>query len=180
MEIVVKGSNNFMVTQQMLQVDEEIAQKLVGDIDQLELVMAQIPTKALYGLQASIMQEVQSRAHTDATNLEVGREVTKMLQITCDQLTLEKEEEKKRADRLEKGLTIVYNNIPDCTQEPEDTPEGKFQNIVQVMEQYKKDITELMEKLTPSTPLEVREKREHEATVHIDSIAGSQGSARTV
>jgi hypothetical protein len=32
---------------------------------------------------------------SDATNLEVGREVKKMLQITCDQLNLEKEEEKK-------------------------------------------------------------------------------------
>jgi hypothetical protein len=49
--------------------------------------------------------------------------------------------------KLEKGLTTVYNNIPDCAQEPEDTPEGKFQKIVQVMEQYKKDITELTEKL---------------------------------
>jgi hypothetical protein len=57
--------------------------------------MAQIPTKALYGLQASVMQEVQSRAHADATNLEVGREVAEVLQITCDQLNLEKEEEKK-------------------------------------------------------------------------------------
>jgi hypothetical protein len=69
MEIVVKGSNNFMVTQQMLQFDEEIVHKPVGDIDQLELAMAQIPTKALYGLHARIIQEVQSRAHTDATNL---------------------------------------------------------------------------------------------------------------
>jgi hypothetical protein len=41
------------------------------------------------------MQEVQSRAHADATNLEVGREVTEVLQITCDQLTMEKEEEKR-------------------------------------------------------------------------------------
>jgi hypothetical protein len=93
-------------------VDEEITQNPVGDIDRIELVMEQIPTKALYGLQVSIMQEFHSRACTDATNLEVGREVTKVLQITCDQLNLEKEEEKKRADRLEKGLTTVYNNIP--------------------------------------------------------------------
>jgi hypothetical protein len=37
---------------------------------------------------------VQSRAHADATNLEVVRGVDEMLQITCDQLTVEKEEEK--------------------------------------------------------------------------------------
>jgi hypothetical protein len=73
----------------------------MGDIDHFEVVMAQIPTKALYRLQASIMQEVQSRAHADATNLEVGRGVTEMLQITCDQLTSEKEEEKECTDKLE-------------------------------------------------------------------------------
>jgi hypothetical protein len=74
-QIVVKGSDTFKVTQQMLRIDEETTQNPVRDIDQLELVMAQIPTKALYRLQASVMQEVQSRARTDATNLEVGREV---------------------------------------------------------------------------------------------------------
>jgi hypothetical protein len=78
-----------------VRVDEETTRKPVGDIDQLELVMVQIPTKVLYRLQASVMQEVQSRAMQDATNLEVGREVAEVLQITCDQLNLEKEEEKK-------------------------------------------------------------------------------------
>jgi hypothetical protein len=48
----------------------------------------------------------------DATNLEVGRGVVEMLQITCDQLNVE-EEEKEKADKLEPGLTIVYDHIPD-------------------------------------------------------------------
>jgi len=51
----------------------------MGKVEKFEVVMAQIPTKALYGLQASIMQEVKSRARIDVTNLEVGRGVTKML-----------------------------------------------------------------------------------------------------
>jgi len=69
--------------------------------------MAQIPTKELYGLQASVMQEVQSRARAYTTNLEFGREVIEVLQITCDPLTMEKEEEKRQEDKLEKGLTEV-------------------------------------------------------------------------
>jgi hypothetical protein len=74
-----------------------------------------ISMKDLYGLQASVMQEVQSRAHVDATNLEVGRGVTEMLQITCDQLTVEKEEEKECTDRLEKGLTMdIQPNPQQC------------------------------------------------------------------
>jgi hypothetical protein len=51
----------------------------MGDIDHFEVVMAQIPTKALYRLQDSIIQEVQSRSHVDSTNLEVDRGVAKML-----------------------------------------------------------------------------------------------------
>jgi hypothetical protein len=86
-QIVVQGRETFTVTHQMIRMDQETAQKPMGDMEQFEVVMAQIPTKALYRLQASVMQEVQSRAHTDATNLEVGRGVTEMLQITCDQLT---------------------------------------------------------------------------------------------
>jgi hypothetical protein len=50
MEIVVKGSDTFLVTQHKLRVEEETTQNLVGDIDQLEFVMAQIPTKVLYEL----------------------------------------------------------------------------------------------------------------------------------
>jgi hypothetical protein len=73
----------------------------MGDMEQLEVFMAQIPTKALYKLQASIMKEVQSRVHTDATKLEVGRGFTEMLQITCSQMTSEKEEEKECAYKIE-------------------------------------------------------------------------------
>jgi hypothetical protein len=62
----------------------------MGDMEKFEVVMAQIPTKALYELQASVMQEAQSRARMDETNLEEGRGVVKMLQITCEQLILEK------------------------------------------------------------------------------------------
>jgi hypothetical protein len=54
------------------------------------MVMVHIPMKDLYGLQASIMQEVQFRAYTDATTIEVGKGVADMLQITCDQLTMKK------------------------------------------------------------------------------------------
>jgi len=117
--LVVQGRDTFTVTRKMIRMDHETAQKPNGEIEQFELVMAQIPTKALYGLQASIMQEVQSRARADATNLEVGRGVIEMLQISCDQLASKKEEEKEHVDKLEQGLTVVYDRIPDSAQEPE-------------------------------------------------------------
>jgi hypothetical protein len=96
LQIVVQGRDTFMVTQKIVRIDQEAVQKPMGEIDHFEvviaLVMVQIPMKALYRLQASIMKEVQSRALTDATNLEVGRGVAEMLQITCNQLTSEKDE----------------------------------------------------------------------------------------
>jgi hypothetical protein len=64
------------------------------------------------------MQEVQSRDCADATNLEVGRGVIEMQKITCDQLTSEKEEDKGCIDKLEKGLTMVYDSISDNAQAP--------------------------------------------------------------
>jgi hypothetical protein len=85
----------------MIRMDQETAYKSMGDVEQFKVFMTQIPTKELYELQANVMQGVQSRAHADATNLEVGRGVIEMLQITCDQLTLEKEEEKGHTNKLE-------------------------------------------------------------------------------
>jgi hypothetical protein len=90
-----------MVTCQMIRFNEETAQKPLEEVEQVEMVMAQIPTKELYGLQAIVMQEVKSKAHVDATNLAMGRGVVEMLQITCDQHTAEKEEERSCVDILE-------------------------------------------------------------------------------
>jgi hypothetical protein len=94
MEIFVMSSDSLKVTQGMWEIDENTTQKLVKDIEHLELFLENIPTKALYGLQASMMQDVQSRAMEDATNLAIGREVKEILQVTCEKITLEKEEEK--------------------------------------------------------------------------------------
>jgi hypothetical protein len=66
----------------MIIMDQETTQKPMGEVEKFEVIMAQIPTKELYGIQAIIMQEVQSRARADVTNLEVGRGVVEMLQIT--------------------------------------------------------------------------------------------------
>jgi hypothetical protein len=54
-QIVVQGSDTFMVTQHMVRVDQETTEKPMGDIDHFELVMVHIPMKALYRLQASVM-----------------------------------------------------------------------------------------------------------------------------
>jgi hypothetical protein len=74
-EIIVESSVIFTVTQYMLEMDEHTTQRPVKDVEHMELVLAKIPTKALYGLQARVMKEVQSRAREDTTNLAIIHEV---------------------------------------------------------------------------------------------------------
>jgi len=65
----------------MLKMDEGMAQKQVKDIEQIELVLSKISKKVLYQLQVSVMQEVQSRARMDATNIETSKEAREVLEI---------------------------------------------------------------------------------------------------
>jgi predicted dinucleotide-binding enzyme len=65
----------------MIRLDPETMQTPQQEVEELDIIMVQIPIEALYGLQASVMQEVQSRACIDATNPEVDRGVAKMLQV---------------------------------------------------------------------------------------------------
>jgi hypothetical protein len=78
----------------MLQIDEDLAHRQLKDIEQLELVFTEIPTKSLYKLQMSVAQEVQSRARTNATNLETTREAKEVLETILTEVQLEREEEK--------------------------------------------------------------------------------------
>jgi len=57
--LVVQGRETFTVMRPMIRMDQETTHISMGDVDQFEVVMAQIPTEALYELQASVMQEVK-------------------------------------------------------------------------------------------------------------------------
>jgi len=57
--------------------------------------------KALYKLQISVMKEIQSRAHVDATSLQLAIEAKKTLEMTLSQVQIEREEAKKCTDKME-------------------------------------------------------------------------------
>jgi hypothetical protein len=59
------------------------------DVEQLDLVLSKIPTKALYKLQMSVAHEVQSRARTDAINLETAKEEKEVLEIALKEMQIE-------------------------------------------------------------------------------------------
>jgi hypothetical protein len=60
-----------------------------------------------------------------------------MMQIMCDQLTTEKEEQKDRVDRLEQGVTTAYDKIPNSVQIVEPTTTQNIDHIVKTIDQYR-------------------------------------------
>jgi hypothetical protein len=77
------------------------------------MVLARIPTKALYRLQVSVTQEVQSRARKDTTELQETRDGKEALELVIEQVKFETREEKECIDKIKQGVTTVYNHIPD-------------------------------------------------------------------
>jgi hypothetical protein len=62
--MIAQLSSTFHVTPNMLCMEEIMGQTPLKDLAQIQLVLMWIPTKALYKLQVSVTQEVQSRACT--------------------------------------------------------------------------------------------------------------------
>ena len=73
MQFVAQTSTNFIIMPEMMFLDEETTHKPLKDIKTLDVALAKIPTKALYQLQVSIAQEIQSRVRANVTNLQVSQ-----------------------------------------------------------------------------------------------------------
>jgi hypothetical protein len=100
-QIIVSGSEKIFITQCMHQIDEEMTQKAVKDIDHLDLVLAKVPTKALYKLQVSVAHEIQSRAHADVTELQITKYIRDTLNINLNEVQVEKDEAKKCIGKID-------------------------------------------------------------------------------
>lgn len=148
-----------------MHMDEAIAQKPLKYLAQVELVLEKIPTKELYKLQVNVVQEVQSHARTDATELQETRNGKDSLELVVKQLKIETKEEKQCRDNLETKLKEVFTRILGSAQASLRNVEEHIQIIVQTLKDCKKEIEELNKKLTSTTPLEFLAKREQEAAL---------------
>jgi hypothetical protein len=155
-QIIVQGSKKFMITPNMLYIDEEVAQKPLKEIETLDLALPKIPTKALYKLQISVAQEIQSRARSDATNLQTTQEENITLKEEISQEGKEKKLAQQKVEEMEKHIGAVFQTIPDNAGSEEVSSEEKMKKIAQALEQYKRQIKELEEHAVPTTPPEVR------------------------
>jgi hypothetical protein len=66
---------------------------------------------------------------------------------------------------------MVYNHILNSAQAPWRSAEEKIKIISQTIEGYRQKIEEIKEKLNPTTPPKIREKREQQSALHIVDIA---------
>jgi hypothetical protein len=156
MQITVQGSANFIITPEMLFIDEEATQNPLKEIETLDLALAKIPMKALYKLQISVMQEIQSRARSDAMNLQIVQEENITLKEAIIQEGKEKNIVQQKVEEMEKHISEVFQTIPDNAGSEEVSSEEKMRKIAQALEQYKSQIKELEERAVPTTPPEVR------------------------
>jgi exonuclease VII large subunit len=85
-----------------------------------------------------------------------------------EKVKLETQEEKQHMNNLEQKLKEVFTRIPDSAQVATRNVEEQIQIIAQMLENYKKEIEDLKEKLTPNTPLEVTSEREQQAALQVE------------
>jgi hypothetical protein len=113
----------------MFFIDEEIAQKLMKDVRTLDLVLPKIPTKALFKLQVSFTQEIQSRERSNATNLQIAQEENMVLKEAIIQEGKKKEITVKKVDEIETQINTIFQNISDDTTSEEKYLEEKITKI---------------------------------------------------
>jgi hypothetical protein len=53
-QIIMQGSTNFIITSEMMFIDEETTHKPLKDIETLEMALPKIATKVMYKLQVSV------------------------------------------------------------------------------------------------------------------------------
>jgi predicted nucleic acid-binding Zn-ribbon protein len=71
---------------------------------------------------------------------------------------------------LEQKVAGTYEKIPNIAQRDELTATEKIDQIAQEIDQYQKEIENLREQLTPTTPPAVKEKRKQEAVEQLQEI----------
>jgi hypothetical protein len=64
----------------------------------------------------------------------------------------------------------IFEKLPSTAQGNELPVAGKIDQIAQAIDQYQKEIENLREQLTPTTPLAVKEQRKQEATMQLQEM----------
>jgi hypothetical protein len=88
--------------------------------------------------------------------------------MVVEQVKFEMKEEKHRVDNLEQKIKELFTRIPNNAKLATSNAEEHIQIIAQILEDYKKEIDDLKEKLTPTTHPKVTTKMEQQATLQVE------------
>jgi hypothetical protein len=83
------------------------------EVVKVEILLSKIPTKDLYRLQVCVTQEVKSHTRIDATELEEIKNDKENLELMVKQVKFDTKEENENADKIEQGVTKIYNHLLD-------------------------------------------------------------------
>jgi hypothetical protein len=93
-----------------------------------------------------------------------------VLEIVYEKAKFETQEEKERRKGLEQKVAGTYEKIPKAAQGEEIIAAEQIDQIAQKIDQYQKEIENLREHLTPTTPPTVKEQRKQEAVAQLQEI----------
>jgi NCAIR mutase (PurE)-related protein len=114
--------------------DEEAAQNPLKDIEALDLEFPKISKKALYKLQISVVQEIQSRESSDAMKLQIAQEENITLKEVISQEGKEKKIVQQKVEETEKQTSVVFQTISYSADSEGVYFEEKMKKIMQALE----------------------------------------------
>jgi hypothetical protein len=113
---------------------------------------------------------VQSHARTEATELQHTRDSKEELELVLKKVKLKTKDEKITQIGSSREWLQAYDRIPNSAQITEPTTTQNIDHIVQTIDQYMKEIENLLEQLIPTTPSEVKEQRRQEVVGQMEEM----------
>ena len=147
--------------------DEIVGQTPLKDLDHIQLVLTQIPSRELYKLQVSVDQEMQSWAHKKLLELQQATKKREALETVCAQAKSETQEEKEQKNKLERRVEEFFWKLPTTAQGNELPAAEKIDWIAQAIDQYQKEIETLNGHIRLKTPPTVKEKRKEDVGMQL-------------
>jgi hypothetical protein len=96
--------------------DEIVGKTPFKDLDHIQLVLTQVPSRALYKLQVSVDHEMQLRAHKNLVELQRATKKREVLETVCAQEKFETHEEKECRNEMEHKVEEFFWKLPTTAQ----------------------------------------------------------------
>jgi hypothetical protein len=150
--------------------DEIVGQTPLKDLDHIQLVLTWMSSRELHKLQVSVDHEMQSRAHKNLVELQKATKQWEALEKEYEQAKSETQKEMEHRNELERRVGEIFGKLPNTMEGNELPATEKIDQIAQAIVQYQKEIGDLREQLTPTTPPAVKEQRRQATTMQIQEM----------